>query len=582
MLIRLLILLFVLFNSVCFGQWKSYYPEKKSDKKEGLVNEKNEKNHLHYNSLFFSALKQKSLENYESSLSLFEKCINKNPDLIEPYYQASLVYKKLNKILQAREYSAKTVDFDSKNIWYLRNYAEILFLNQEFHESAKQYIDVIGLEPNNELNYYKLADTYIYSKKYLKAINTYNDLEKKKGIDKMVSMQKHKLYMQINDIRNATKTLEDLSNTHPNDIEVLHILAEAYVLSNKKDEAFTVFQKISNNDPNNGQIHLTLANFYRDNGDLDNSYKELKKAFESEKVPPETKLAILSSYTSIISANDTIKKQAFELADILLDKNIDNSSTNAIYGDFYYALGDKKKAKYFYREAIKTKKSIRAVWTQLLFLEIEDANYDSLRILSKEAILYYPTEALYYYFYGISSSFFKDYKNAVEFLETGIGFVFDNDALYSEFQSSLADAYHSIGMHAKSDSLYDLVLMNNPNNIIVLNNYSYYLSLRKTTLEKAKEMSKRCNDLEPNNGTYQDTYAWILYCLGKYESAKKWIEKALLNGSDKSSVVVEHYGDILFKLNLKEKALLQWYKAKSLGEGSDFLDKKIQHEDLFE
>jgi hypothetical protein len=70
--------------------------------------------------------------------------------------------------------------------------------------------------------------------------------------------------------------------------------------------------------------------------------------------------------------------------------------------------------------------------------------------------------------------------------------------------------------------------------------------------------------------------------LGEYESAKKWIEKALLNGSGKSPVVVEHYGDILFKLNLKEKALLQWRKAKSLGEGSEFLDKKIKHEDLFE
>ncbi len=582
MLIRLLILLFILFHSVCLGQWKNYYPEKKTEKTPALVNENKQTNNLHYNNLFFSAIKQKSLENHEASLSLFEKCIKKNPNFIEAYYQASLVCKKLNNILQAREYSAKAVDFDRKNIWYLRNYAEVLFLNQEFNESAKAYVDIIELEPNNEHNYYKLADTYIYSQKYLKAISAYNNLEKKKGIDKMISMQKHKLYLQLSDIKNATKTLEDLSRAYPNDIEVLHILAEAYVLSNKKEEAFLVFQKISNIDPSNGQIHLTLANFYRDNGDLDNSYKELKKAFESEKISPETKLAILSSYTSIISANDTIKKQAFELANILLANNIDNASTNAIYGDFYYALGDKKKSKYFYRESIKTKKSIQAVWTQLLFLEIEDSNYDSLQNLSKEALLYYPTEALYYYFYGISSSFFKDYKNALESLETGIEFVFDNEALYSEFQSSLADTYHAVGMHTKSDSLYDLVLINNPDNIIVLNNYSYYLSLRKVTLGKAKSMSKRCNDLEPKNGTYQDTYAWILYCLGEYEDAKKWIEKALLNGSDKSPVVVEHYGDILFRLNLKDEALLQWQKAKSLGEGSNFLDKKIKYEDLFE
>ena len=95
-------------------------------------------------------------------------------------------------------------------------------------------------------------------------------------------------------------------------------------------------------------------------------------------------------------------------------------------------------------------------------------------------------------------------------------------------------------------------------------------------------MSKRCNELEPNNGTYQDTYAWILYCLAEYESALEWIERAIKNGGDKSAVIIEHYGDILFKLGQKQKAVNQWKRAKSIGEGSDLLNKKINNEDLLE
>ena len=88
----------------------------------------------------------------------------------------------------------------------------------------------------------------------------------------------------------------------------------------------------------------------------------------------------------------------------------------------------------------------------------------------------------------------------------------------------------------------------NPKDTYVLNNYSYYLSLRNMDLDKAEAMSRKANELDPNNGNSQDTYAWILYASKKYTEAKEWIEKAILNGGEKNAVILEHYGDILFKL----------------------------------
>ena len=228
------------------------------------------------------------------------------------------------------------------------------------------------------------------------------------------------------------------------------------------------------------------------------------------------------------------------------------------------------------------KQNIKPVWTQILFIDVEESNYDSLIVYSEKAILYYPTEPLYYYFYGVSNSFFKNHIEAKNSLESGIEYVFDNDALYNEFQTSLADTYNSLSLYQKSDSLYEQALLRNPDNAIVLNNYSYYLSLRKYNLREAEQMSKRCNELEPNNGTYQDTYAWVLYWLEDYENARVWLEKALKNGGDKSAVIIEHYGDVLFKLGFKKEAVNQWIKAKSTGIGSELLDKKIENEKLFE
>jgi tetratricopeptide (TPR) repeat protein len=115
-----------------------------------------------------------------------------------------------------------------------------------------------------------------------------------------------------------------------------------------------------------------------------------------------------------------------------------------------------------------------------------------------------------------------------------------------------------------------------------LNNYAYYLSLRKKNLEKAKKMSFRCNQIEPNNSTYQDTYGWVLYQLKEYKKAEEWLFNALLNGGKKSSVIVEHYGDALYKLGEVDNAIYQWKKARSIGEASDFINQKIEEGILYE
>ena len=68
----------------------------------------------------------------------------------------------------------------------------------------------------------------------------------------------------------------------------------------------------------------------------------------------------------------------------------------------------------------------------------------------------------------------------------------------------------------------------------------------------------------------------------RYFSAEIWIKKALLNGSEKSPVVIEHYGDILFKLGKIEEALIQWQKAMALDLENKNLQKKIKDKKIYE
>ncbi len=576
-----IIILFCLVSVQTFAQWKSYYPEGKSKKKK-VVELEVDKDNFMFNTHLFGALKAKSLENFEEALKQFQKCIKLNDKQAVPLYESALINKNQGNFELAVEQIKIATTLEENNRWYRIAYAEILFSNQDFKNAATQYKKLLLDEPGNEELYYMLADTYIYDNDFIKAIGVYDDLEENKGISKMISMQKHKLYMELQKKKNAINELVNLLEKFPNDIEALEILSEVYLLNDEKDKAFEIFKKLAIIAPENGRIHLTLADYYREQGDNVQSFEELKLAFKSTKLGVDVKVRILVSYFQLLAVNDIMKEQAYNLANLLIIAHPTEVKPHAVYADILYTDNRFEEAKEQYLIVLEKDKTKSQVWSQVLFIQAEQNDFEGMLKTSDEALTYFSTDPLFYYFNGVSNKWFKHYPEAISTLEMGIEFVIDNEMLLLEFYSSLADSYHATMQHELSDEYYEKALTIDSNNVLILNNYAYYLSVRKIKLDRAKEMSLRCNEIEINNGTYQDTYAWILYEMKEYEKAKEWMEKALINGGDKSAVVVEHYGDILYKLGNVDKAISQWKKAKELGVAGKFLNQKIEEGKLYE
>ena len=576
-----IILVFLIFNISSFAQWKSYYPDVNSSNK---ANDKfdSEKNKKIFDNHLFNALRAKSLENYDEALNNFQKCIDIDSNNPLPFYESAIINAKNGRYSIALEQIRTAEGLSSDNRRYSLMHAEILFDNQDFINAAIQYTKLIKLEPGNKDLYFKLSDAYIYANDLKKAIGVYDDLQEYNGVDKMLSMQKHKLYRELNDIKGAINELSTILIRYPNDIKVIEILSELYLLNDEKDKAFELFKKLAIIAPNNGRIHLTLADYYRDNGENSKSYSELKLAFKSSELNIDTKVRILVSYYQLISLNEQMAIQSYELAEILLETHPEDLKSRAVFADILYSDNKYQEAKEQYLMVLKNDKSKSQLWTQVLFIQAEQNNFDEMLQTSNEALEYFPTEALFYYFNGTANKQFKSYESAIYSLQMGIEFVVDNENLLLELYSSLADIYHTTNQHKLSDEYYEKSLAIDPNNLLVLNNYAYYLSVRKKNLQYAKQISLRCNKLELDNGTYQDTYAWILFMLEEYELAKEWILKSLLNGGANSPVVVEHYGDILYKLGQLDESVEQWKKAKEMGGDTDFLLQKIEEGKLYE
>jgi len=185
-------------------------------------------------------------------------------------------------------------------------------------------------------------------------------------------------------------------------------------------------------------------------------------------------------------------------------------------------------------------------------------------------------------FGGFANYQLGNYAKAVQMLERGKDFVFDDPQTLEEFYVLLGDSYHQLKNEERCFFYYDKVLTKSPDNALILNNYAYYLALAGKELEKAEKMSFKSLKIDANNINNMDTYGWILYKMGRYAEAATWIKKALEKEPD-NATLNDHYGDIMYKMGKVDDAVTYWKKAKeNQSETIENLDKKINDRMLYE
>ncbi len=560
------------------GSCKSKKQTTQSSSSSGNSKGISEQNQVNFTYNFIEGCKERMKGNIELAENRFKECLKLDPSSAAAKYELGSLYRFNGLADEALKYAKECANADPTNEWYQLLYIECLHSKRQYAQAAEVYLRLTKTFPNRSEFQESLAAEYMYSGNYEKSFKTYDDLEKKFGQNETFTLNKIKLLRQLKKNTEAEIEFKKLIQSNPNETRYYTYLAEFYQDINQNDKAMDAYKEALKVDPKNAMVHLALADYYKLQNDKDNFYKEVKIAFENPDLEVDTKLKILESYYELSEANSTYKDQAMELCNIALKLHSSSADIHNIYADFLLKDKKLKEAQVEYNEAIKLDKSRFSIWQQLMYVESELNDYKTLESHSAEAIELFPTNALPYYFNAIANIQLKQYSTAITALEDGIEFVYNNKPLLIEFYSNLGNAYNDIKNHERSDKAYDDALKVDPDNASVLNNYAYYLSLRKVNLEKAEKFSKRSNELAPNNRSYIDTYGWILYQQGKYKEAEEWLSKAVKMGT--KSAISEHYGDVLYKLNRKEEALQYWQEAKSAGGGSEGLDKKITEKKL--
>ncbi len=541
-----------------------------------------EKQQFDFTYYFYSGSKEKLTDNLEAAASSFSKCIQIDKNSAAAHYELANIYYSQKRMTEALIMSKKANELDPTNVWYAQLYCEVLQKNKQYKEAVTVYERTVKANPEKVDLLFELANAYIQTGKYNDAIKTYDLIESKTGLNEDISLQKQKLYLRLNNLDKAANEIRKLIQSNPRETKYYGYLADLYSANGQSQKAYEELKKILELDPENPYAHLALADYYRSVKNKEQSYLEIKKAFESPELDIDTKVKILLSYLTITSAAPELKAQADELIGILIKVHPKDAKAYSIAGDFYYQDKKLAQAADAFEKALEFDKEKFPIWNQLILIYSELTDFDKMYSRSKEASELFPTQPTLFLLNGIAAYQKKMYKEAATSLKTGANLVIDNNQLTEQFNMYLGDTYHALNDFNTSDDYYEKVLKINPNNIYVLNNYGYYLSLRSEKLERAAELSLKANELEPNQANYQDTYGWILYKQKKYEDAKIWLEKAVASGGAGNGVILEHLGDIYFQLNKLTEALEYWEKAKGKTGVTDLLEKKIKDKKLYE
>jgi tetratricopeptide (TPR) repeat protein len=286
----------------------------------------------------------------------------------------------------------------------------------------------------------------------------------------------------------------------------------------------------------------------------------------NQKVETPAKLNIMRQLIMRSERGDRDSTKIVELFDSMLAQEQANADIAMLAAQYLLSKRMDEQAKPVLWKVLEIDPENKPARLQLLSFAISKEDLDEVIRICSPAVEYMPEALEFYYYWGIAHYQKDQHDEALEVFKKGVRQVSENSDknMVSDFYSIMGDLYHTKKMNVEAYAAYDSALVYKPDNIGALNNYAYYLSVEKKDLDKAEEMSYKTVKAEPTNNTYLDTYAWILFEKGKYAEARIYIDQALQNGGDKSSVVVEHCGDIYWMTGEQEKALEYWKQAEKL------------------
>ena len=532
-----------------------------------------------YDYFFLEAMRMKGKNEYDAAFGLLQHCLDINPTASSALYEISQYYMFLRQVPQGQVALEQAVAFAPDNYWYSQGLVSLYQQQNELDKAAALLEKMVTRFTSKQDSLFSLLDIYSRQEKYNDVISTLNRLEKRLGKNEQLSMEKFRIYLQMKDDKKAFQEIESLVQEYPMDMRYQVILGDVYLQNGKKQEAYDAYQKVLAVEPDNPMALFSMASYYEQTGQKELYQQQLDTLLLNKKVTSDTKISVMRQ---VIAENEQSSAkdstQVIALFDRMMKQDMDDPQIPMLYSQYLLSKNMEQEAVPVLEQVVDLDPTNKAARSMLVSAAVKKEDYKQIIKVCEPGIEATPDALELYYYLAIAYHQAEQGDSVLSVCNRALEHITPDTRkeVISDFYSIMGDIYHTKKQMTEAYAAYDSALVYNPSNIGALNNYAYYLSVERRDLDKAEEMSYKTVKAEPNNSTYLDTYAWILFEKGNYAEARIYIDNAMKNDGEKSDVIVEHCGDIYFMTGDVEGALKYWKKALEMGSESKTLKQKIE------
>lgn len=535
---------------------------------------------LRFKMYYYEAVKQQISGNYDAAYDLLEHCIGINPNAAEAYFMLSFYDGILKGDSAAFADVKKASELNPTNNAYLERIGVGYVSMGNLDEAIKAYEKLSRNSPERSDVLDFLAQLYSRQKDYDKMLDVLNRMEALEGASEDLTLAKMRVYSLQGKKEEEYNELKNMSEKHPNDMNYRVMLGNWLLQNGRPDEAGKLYLEVLQAEPENIMARMSMIDYYRTSGQAMRADSLQEVMLVSPKTPVDGKMALMRQVVADNEKNGADSTLVIDLFKKILKEPQETSDMAQLYAAY---LTLKKMPQDSISKVLETVLAISpdnvAARLQLIQAEWNKQDFDRVIELSNQALDYSPDELAFYYFLGFAYIQKDDDDSALEVLRRGVSQINDqsNPSLVSDFYAIMGDILHDKGDNEGAYAAYDSCLQWKDDNYGCLNNYAYYLSVENKDLDKAAQMSYRTVQAEPDNSTFLDTYAWILFMQKKYAEALQYIDMAVKNDTTKSAVIIEHAGDIHAVNGDIDGAVKYWNEALKAGaENETVLRRKIK------
>ena len=403
-----------------------------------------------FQELFYEALKQKGIENYDRAVEALQKCIEIDNSVPVLYFELGKSQSKLKNFGAAEDALKKAVEKDPDNEWFLDELYGFYASQNEHDKALKTVKQLVKFHPDYKED---LASLYLKTKKYDEALEVLDALDTEFGVSVSRDIMRNRIYEATGRKKDQIENLVNRVESNPEKESNYLALIYRYSENNEKDKAFETAKALLEINPESQLVHLALYKFYLDDNDAEKAIESMKIVVKSSKIKPEAKAKVLSDFVKFVKKNPEYETDLIEATAMVSDAN-DSKSVEEL-GQYYLAKNDKVKALENFEAALKLEPNNFGILRNVMLLYLDLKKYDLAKEKSSEALEIYPSQPVLYLIHGVALNELNEAKDAIETLETGLDYIIDDTKMEADFYNQLSKAHTLLNNTTKAKTFSD-------------------------------------------------------------------------------------------------------------------------------